>query len=144
MKRSVRVSAVGDRDDGSILLCKFENLPFWMLPGGKAEPGETIDAALRRELREEASLEIEVSAFLGVIENHFQVSSDASLELGLYFRVAYPEAIGNVDSFAGTESGLRFHWHRASSLPDIDLRPGLLRQLLRYPLQPFGFRTWED
>jgi len=36
----------------------------WELPGGKIEPGESPEACLARELREELSLEVEVGAHL--------------------------------------------------------------------------------
>ena len=37
----------------------------WEFPGGKVEPDEEPRAALRREIREELSLEIEVGSWLG-------------------------------------------------------------------------------
>ena len=37
---------------------------LWELPGGKVEPGESDQAALTRELREELGIEVEVGAFV--------------------------------------------------------------------------------
>lgn len=57
---------------------------LWELPGGKVEPGETSEAALMREWREELGAEIRVIE--GVLaETHLEL--EASLDLVLY-RVA--------------------------------------------------------
>lgn len=48
------------RFDRKILLIERRNNPTgWALPGGFVDPGETVETAARREMREELSLELE-------------------------------------------------------------------------------------
>lgn len=44
---------------------------LWEFPGGKAEPGESIEASLARELKEELGIEVETSAPLITLTNHY-------------------------------------------------------------------------
>jgi len=58
----VGVSALIVRD-GLVLLVRRGKEPFtgfWSLPGGRVEPGETMQDAVKREVREETGLDIEV------------------------------------------------------------------------------------
>lgn len=41
---------------------------FWEFPGGKIEPGESREEALKREIREELDTEISVDAYLTTVE----------------------------------------------------------------------------
>ena len=55
-------------DEGKILLV---NSPWrgWEYPGGLIEPGESFEQALRREIREESGVEVEIERFVGICKN---------------------------------------------------------------------------
>jgi len=53
---------------------------LWEFPGGKREPGESLQACLRRELREELGIRVEVRESLGAFQHaysHFSVTVHA-------------------------------------------------------------------
>ena len=57
--------------DGRVLLIRRGKAPDageWSIPGGAVELGESVEDALRREIREETGLEIAVGRFLEVFE----------------------------------------------------------------------------
>lgn len=64
----ISVAALVTNDRGEILLV---NSPWrgWEYPGGLIETGETFQAALHREVREEAGIEIEITGFVGICKN---------------------------------------------------------------------------
>jgi len=64
------VGAVVFDVDGRLLLIQRANPPAqgrWSLPGGRVEPGEQAQDAVRREVREETGLDVEVIREVGTV-----------------------------------------------------------------------------
>jgi len=63
------------RRDGRILLCQRKADDtfggYWEFPGGKVEPGESLQDCLRRELREEIEIEVRPTRDLPHIDHQY-------------------------------------------------------------------------
>jgi A/G-specific adenine glycosylase len=80
------VTAAVVRRDGKILLAKRPSKGLlggmWEFPGGKVEKGESLEACLAREIREELDAEIHVGAAFGIYRHaytHFRITLHAFL-----------------------------------------------------------------
>lgn len=57
--------------DGALLMVQRAHEPgkgLWSLPGGRVKHGEFLADALRREVREETGLDVEVGELAGILE----------------------------------------------------------------------------
>lgn len=70
VKHNHLTSAAGlvTREDGCVLLV-LSPRRGWEFPGGMIEPGEPVEEALRREIREESGVEVEITSFVGISKN---------------------------------------------------------------------------
>jgi len=53
-------------DEERVLLAHRRDIDWWNLPGGGMEIGETVEEAVRREVKEETGLEVLVERLVGV------------------------------------------------------------------------------
>lgn len=101
--------------EGRLLMARNEVEPYFYSIGGGVHHGETAEAAVRREMREEIGVELEIDRLAFIHENFFDGSSTNSLpgrqchELTFYFLIRYRP---NVQlSATGTVLGGAREWH---------------------------------
>lgn len=73
--KTVKVVAAIIVDSGKVLSCKRgygKHKGGWEFPGGKIENGETFEEAVKREIKEELDIEIEVERFFMDIEHDYE------------------------------------------------------------------------
>ena len=122
--------------DGVVLLHRAERDPFWTLPGGRAEHGETAEQTIKREMREELDADVDVVRLLWLVENFFEHEGLRYHEIALYFLIQFPE-----NSLPRTSAAFdrvvngtlfTFQWHpvQADRLTQLPVYPRFLSQAL--------------
>ncbi len=109
-----------------LLLIQRSRPPFagrWSLPGGKLHSGETLEQALRREMREETGLDVEVTGYAGILESIFPEGSPNHYIILDY----YVKVLGGEMEAADDASDAR--WLDLSAIRDISTTPRLIESL---------------
>jgi 8-oxo-dGTP pyrophosphatase MutT (NUDIX family) len=122
---------------GRVLLNHWEGFRSLALPGGGVEQGESSDAALVREMKEELGVDARLGRLLWVVQSLFVLKGERFHEIGFYWEMRLPERAACVrsDSFEAMDGGVRTQlaWVPLSELDDVDLVPRFLVQGLRDP-----------
>jgi 8-oxo-dGTP diphosphatase len=73
-----------------VLLANRRGENWFHLPGGNVEPGEGVEAALRREMREETGLTTRTLDFVGTVEHTYADETGWWHEVNLVFAADVP------------------------------------------------------
>ena len=127
-KIRIRV-AVAIVRDGKMLLVQHEKngRRYWLVPGGGLEFGETIEECGKRELREEASLDVKIGDLLFTSES---IPPDGHRHvLNLYYE---GQVVGNGEPKIALEDAVLcdVQWVDLSDLPHLTMYPSVTNELL--------------
>lgn len=112
------VSAVIWRDD-RLLLQQRADGGQWGLPGGSVEIGETVTAAVVREVREETGYEIAVGRLIGVYSDpHLQIVRYPDGRVWHYVNLCFAGALRGGEPRPAPGETLALGWFAPDGLPE--------------------------
>ena len=134
MDFGVRVAAVVERK-GALLLVRHQKPdrdPYWVLPGGRLEPGETIPECAGRELAEETGLTAGFSGVLYVSEFLREGRHTIDIVARMSSQDEVKASLGSDPEVEpGTEPTLReLRWVSVGELKEIELLPASIKERL--------------
>jgi 8-oxo-dGTP diphosphatase len=112
------VAALIERD-GKLLVCQRRRGGtlelMWEFPGGKIQPGESLEAALARELREELGVHSRIGPEVHRARHQYAEMSEP-IELVFFVAEVVPAEIRN-------QVFERIEWRQPETLPELDFLP---------------------
>ncbi len=114
------------RADQFLLVHERKHGQLWYLPAGRVEPGETFEAAARRETLEESGIPVQIVGVLRM--EHTPLTSGARLRV-----VFLAEPVDNTrPKSVPDDESLGAAWVRLEELTNYPLRGEEVRELLAY------------
>ena len=134
MDFGVRVAVVVERE-GALLLVRHQKPdrdPYWVLPGGRLEPGETIPGCASRELAEETHLTATFSGVLYVSEFHKEGRHTIDVVARMALEGGGEATLGSdPEVVPGTGPTLaEVRWVSIEELREIELLPASIKKRL--------------
>lgn len=124
------------RKGDKVLIEKDSNSQLWSYPGGRVKLGESTIEAVKRELKEELGIEIEVVKKLACIQLFSKLPNNAIFhEIGFYYQVnnLQPLPCQDFDIEEEIDKGKQKHnfkWITIDQLKEMDVVPRALKDVI--------------
>lgn len=109
-----------------VLLASRRGEHWYYLPGGNVDPGETVEATLRRETKEQAGLNVDDLEFIGCAEHIYVEHGRRYHEVNVLFAADLPWS----SQIGGLDIGVHITSVALADLLRLDLRPASLRDVI--------------
>lgn len=113
-----------------VLLNRAQTDSFWILPGGRAELGESSEQTLLREMQEELGVIVKIDRLLWLVEGFFSCENVPCHEIAFYYLVSLPNGHDklSLNQFEIEDGGeeILFKWFPLEEIPDMEIFPSFL------------------
>lgn len=120
----VAVAAIVRNDAGELLMIERTDNGLWAVPGGAQDVGESVVDTVRREVREETGIEVEVTSLSGIYSDPAHVIAYDDGEVRQEFSLCFHARPVGGDLRTSSESR-RVHWVPPSRLDTLTIHPSM-------------------
>ena len=121
--------------DGKILLICVDDAPYYHLPGGHVEIGETSENAVLREVQEEVGIDVIIEKLALMNEQFYNKKGVNHHSMLLYYLAKPSGQVSTENSIRMEQVGTRMiknelRWVTREELKKLDVRPQLVKDLI--------------
>lgn len=133
-KLNVRAAVVINHDN-KILTHKNVNSDHYALIGGRVEIGEDSAKTVIREITEEIGKEVEITGYIGTVENFFEMKGSKYHEILFVHKAEFidekdkmiTETLKNVEG----KEHLQYEWLDIDKIDEYPLKPNILKEMIK-------------
>ena len=120
--------------NNKLLAHKDKDLNFYALLGGRIAIGEDSKETLKREIKEEIEKEVEITGYIGTIENFFEINGQKYHEIEIVHKAEFVDEKDkkleeNLINAEGKEN-LVYEWIELDRLEEYNLMPVAIKEAL--------------
>lgn len=139
-KLNVRAACIIEHNN-KILLHRNLNSNHYALLGGRVQIGENSEETVKREVKEELGKEIEITGYIGTIENFFEANEFKYHEYMFVYKAEFKEKADkkiqeNLENLEGKEH-LKYEWIELDKMEEYPIKPKVVKEILKegkYPV----------
>jgi ADP-ribose pyrophosphatase YjhB (NUDIX family) len=135
----VAVTAAVRNPQGELLLIERTDNGLWALPGGAQDLGESVVQAVRREVREETGIDVEVTSLSGIYSDPRHVIAYDDGEVRQEFSLCFHAKPVGGELRSSSESR-EARWLSPDSVRDLEIHPSMrlrITHALKQESQPY-------
>lgn len=113
---------------------------FYALLGGRIAIGEDSETTLKREIQEELGKEIEITGYVGTVENFFEHNGAKYHEIQIIHKAEFlnendKKTEETIDNMEGKEH-LKYEWIDLDKIDEYPLKPQIMKKALMEKIFP--------
>ncbi len=123
------------QQENMFLIMRVNKTPYYHIPGGHIEIGESSEQAVVREIKEEIGCDVQETNLFAIQENFWIRDNKKCHGIEFYYIIKLKKQLQmkdheRIENDKGEEKLLEFKWVTLEELKDIDLRPNNIRNML--------------